>query len=324
MPEHTVTLAHLSDVHLGPLPPIPWPLLNLKRATGWFNWHRTRKTVHLPKTAGRIADDVSAQQPTHIAVGGDMANLGLPAEIERAAVWLRRLGAAADVSVVPGNHDIYARSGGRTLGVDALVPWRAYFTADAEGQKYAGASAFPFVRVVARGRTRVALIGLNSAVETAPGIATGRLGAEQRADLARILSETRRDGLVRVVMLHHPPLPGGADPHHELTDAADLADILRTSGAELVLHGHNHRRSVTPFHGPDGTFAIVGVPSASVGRNAPKGEPLARAHYFNIRSDGDAPAHIELVARGLAEPDGPIIELERTRLDRPSLGRRSL
>ena len=40
-------LAHISDVHLGPLPPVTYRQLASKRITGYINWQRNRsKTFH--------------------------------------------------------------------------------------------------------------------------------------------------------------------------------------------------------------------------------------------------------------------------------------
>ena len=320
MPASSVTVAQLSDIHLGPLPSIPPRLINIKRMAGFLNWHWARRFIHLPATAARIAEDVVALAPTHIAVTGDLTNLGLPSEVARAAVWLQRLGPPERISVIPGNHDIYATFAGRKLGTASLSLWKAYLACDTEGARYGDGSQFPFVRILRHGQTSVALIGLNSAIETAPMVATGVLGLEQLGRLARILDATRADGLVRVVMLHHPPQPPGAKAHHELTDAAALADVLRAHGAELVIHGHNHKRSIVPFDGAQGRFAIVGVPSASVGVHSRRGDDLARAHMFQITSNpADGAPRITLIARGLAVPNGPVVELERRSLDRDSL-----
>ncbi len=311
MTRDTVVLAQLSDVHLGPMLRPPLRLLTPKRLLGVLNWYRARQREHLPEVALRLAADVVALAPTHIAVTGDMINIGLPAEIERAARWLQRLGTPADVSVIPGNHDIYSTVGGRNVGVAALAAWGAYMAGDAEGAKYAETGeAFPFVRVLQRGRTRVALIGLNSAIETQPFFAIGTLGSAQLQRLSRVQDATRRDGLVRVIMLHHPPLVHGATPRHELTDAAALTEILRAHGAELVIHGHNHRRSMTRLPSVHGDIPIVCVPSASIGVETSRGENLARAHLFEIEA-GEGSVRMTLVGRGLAEPDGPIVEIER-------------
>ncbi len=39
---------------------------------------------------------------------------------------------------------------------------------------------------------------------------------------------------------------------------------MERNGAELVLHGHLHRRSIRYLNGPQGYTPIVGVPSASL------------------------------------------------------------
>jgi 3',5'-cyclic AMP phosphodiesterase CpdA len=309
-----LALAHLSDVHLGPLPPIPLHLLNAKRAAGAINWYRKRRFIHAPEIADALARDTVTSKPDHIAVSGDLTNLGLASEIARGALWLGRLGAPGDVSVVPGNHDIYSKVGGRRLGVDAVVAWAAHFAHCAQGKSYGGDAPFPFVRLLSKGGVRLALIGLNSSIETAPMIAIGRIGPEQLAALARILETTRRDGFTRVVMLHHPPLPGLSAARHDLTDAGALASVLQRHGAELVIHGHNHLRMINRCEGPDGQFPIVGVPSASAVRTK-RDEPLARAHTYLFRC-GVSPhrPRITLVARGLATASGGITELERLEL----------
>ena len=67
-------------------------------------------------------------------------------------------------------------------------------------------TAFPFVRRFGD----VALIALSSAIPTMPFMAAGRLGSAQRALLSVALEELGRQGLFRVVLIHHPPLAGQA------------------------------------------------------------------------------------------------------------------
>jgi 3',5'-cyclic AMP phosphodiesterase CpdA len=290
-------LAHLSDVHLGPLPPIPFRLLNAKRAAGAINWYRKRRFIHAPEIADAIARATVASMPDHIAVSGDLTNLGLASEIARGSVWLGRMGRAGHVSIVPGNHDIYSTVHGQRLGPDAVAAWAPHFAPCEIGKGYGGAAPFPFVRILTKGSVRLALIG-----------------PDQLAALARILDATRRDGFIRVVMLHHPPLPGLSTARHDLTDAAALAALLQHHGAELVMHGHNHRRMINRCTGPDGDIPIVGVPSASAVRTK-RDEPLARTHTYLFRA-GASPQRprITLIARGLATAAGGITELERVEL----------
>jgi 3',5'-cyclic AMP phosphodiesterase CpdA len=67
--------------------------------------------------------------PDHIAVTGDLVNIALAAEFAPAAAWLHRLGPPHDVTLVPGNHDAYARATVR----EALAQWGAYMRGDEAG-----------------------------------------------------------------------------------------------------------------------------------------------------------------------------------------------
>lgn len=243
------TLAHLSDVHLAPLPAHRLLGLNAKQALGLINWHRTRKAHHLRSVLDAMVRDVHASSPDHIAVTGDLVNLGLPQEQEAALAWLGSLGPPEAVTVIPGNHDVY----GISSNDPGTERWRPYM--GAEG----GATGFPFVKKLGK----IALIGLSSAMPTPLFFATGRLGAAQRAALAETLAALRQSGFVRVVLIHHPPLPGLADRFRRLDDASELAQVLTQNGAELVLHGHNHRPMLNVVHGAAGPIPVVGAPSAS-------------------------------------------------------------
>src|SRR5690349_1176042 len=100
-------LAHLSDIHIGPLPDVELYQLVSKRAIGYVNWHRNRRHLMQDHVLGTIVTDMKAAAPDHIAVTGDLVNLALDAELEAAKLWLETLGPSNSVSVVPGNHDAY-------------------------------------------------------------------------------------------------------------------------------------------------------------------------------------------------------------------------
>jgi 3',5'-cyclic AMP phosphodiesterase CpdA len=291
----TITLAHVSDVHLSPLSGLQLRHMNVKRGLGLVNWHRARRHTHKREALDVVIADMLAHNPDHIAVTGDLINLGLPAEYEAAANWLKVLGSPHDVTVIPGNHDIYTSLRG-DIGVGR---WADYMRPDAWGERLADASGalFPFVRRVGP----LALIGVNSAVETPPFIAAGEVGARQRAALDRILAKLADEDVVRVVLIHHPPLPDQAPPRRALRDARELSHILAQRGAELVLHGHNHRDSHADFarlaETDGGSVPVIGVGSGSIAR-LHKGEPLGRYNLFRIaRIDGRV--RIECVTRGL-------------------------
>ncbi len=299
----TVTLAHLSDVHLAPLPGIPLRHLNLKRGLGYLNWQRGRRHAHQRPALDLVVADMLAHRPDHIAVTGDLINLSLPAEYEAAREWLEDLGAPDKVTVVPGNHDIYTS----LRGDPGVTRWADYMRSDAWGRRLASGarSQFPFVRRIGP----AALIALNSAVETPPFVAAGRLGEVQLTALADLLSKVEAEGLIRVVLIHHPPLPGQASARRGLHDAAALQSVLVERGAELVLHGHNHRDSHADFAWARGRIPVIGVASGSMGR-VHKGEPLGRYNLLRI-GRADNRAHIECVTRGLDASGGAIHLIER-------------
>lgn len=304
-------LAHLSDPHLPPLPLPAFGEWDIKRALGVLNWHRKRKFQHLPATLDRLLADLAAQPVDHIAVTGDLVNVGLPVEIEAARRWLAAVGPPDTVTVVPGNHDIYVDLGDEP----GVARWQAHMVGNPEAHQRAHVDAscgdgFPFARCFGA----VVLIGLNSAVVTPPLYASGRLGPAQLRALAGLLERTGRAGLVRVVLIHHPPVPGLREARCALEDASALSDVLQQHGAELVLHGHNHRAMLTFVDGPDRAVPIVGVPSASLGL-AHGRQTLARYNLYRLTSDPAAP--IEMIERGLAEPGGGIVEVGRRYLAPP-------
>lgn len=277
------TLAHFSDVHLSPVTGFSPRHWNAKRALGYLNWQRGRKNVHRRRVADRLIADALALRVDHIAITGDLINLGLPAEYEAAAQWLHSVGSPENVTVVPGNHDVYTH----LSGDEGIKRWAAYMGAEPE------TLVFPFVRRVGP----LALIGLNSAIETPPFVAAGRLGFDQIEVVRDLLGRLRQEGAVRVVLIHHPPLPGLANPRRALADAQQLAHVLEKCGAELVLYGHNHTPLLTWHNSRAAPVPVIGVSSASAAVPH-KHEPLARYGLFTFFKSA-AGVKIRHTVRGL-------------------------
>ena len=265
----TFRIAHFSDVHLSPLPAISFGQLNLKQWLGLANWQLGRKHQQSRAVLDRLIDDLRCQQVDHIVITGDLANLGLQAELRAAAQFVAGLGGPERVTVIPGNHDAYA---GTDFSV--LSPW---MLSNAAAEKiFPRRDGFPFLKIYGE----IALIGLSSAVRTPPFYASGRLGDAQLAHLESILPSLSEQSLARVVLIHHPPLPGQCGPRRGLEDAEDLLTVLKKHGAELILHGHNHRwmtAAVPPLNTP-----VIGVPSAS---STAAHDPAAYAIHTFARQD---------------------------------------
>lgn len=299
------TLAHLSDIHLGPLPRPGLRQLMNKRMLGYANWQFGRKSLHRHEILDALITDLKFRESDHIAITGDLVNIGLPREFELARDWLHALGKPDGITLVPGNHDAYVKLD----HVSSIGLWHEYMSADTghELDHVCNATGFPFVRI----RGPVALIGLSTAVPTRPFTAAGELDKPQLDALPPLLNALQERQLFRVVLIHHPPLQGLTSRARGLRNARELVRILKTHGAELVLYGHNHKQILDYLETATGTLPVVGVPSASAARQGHK--PLARYNLFEI--SGAAPQwRCKMTGRGLLEPDGAITEIEKTTL----------
>jgi 3',5'-cyclic AMP phosphodiesterase CpdA len=300
-----LVLAHLSDIHLPPLPrPNPAELVS-KRGLGYMNWLRRRSRLHRREILDALVADIKAQQPGHIAVTGDLVNLSLSNEFGPGRAWLEGLGDPQHVSFVPGNHDVYV---GNAVG-QAERHWGDYMRGDAGDASSEDAPAgfvFPYVRR----RGDVALVGVSTGLPTYPLAATGTVGAAQMAALAQKLEALGREGLFRVVLIHHPPIPGD-NWLRRLTDAAAVREVLRKSGAELVLHGHHHESCLVWLAGPRFAIPCIGVPAAS-GALGESDEPGAY-NLYEI-DNGSGAWRCTMTARGFSNETGQIEVLNRIEL----------
>jgi 3',5'-cyclic AMP phosphodiesterase CpdA len=237
--------AHVSDLHL-PFEPVLSGRQRLsKRQLSAWSWQR-RRALHRSDILEALADDLRSQPVDHILITGDVTNFSLPGEFRQAAQWLSKLAPVDRVSLVPGNHDalVPVPSGD---GLELLAAWTR---AD---------DGWPSVQR----RGGVTLIGLNSALPTAPLLARGELGGAQLARLDQVLATEGAAGRTRIVMLHHPPAEGAIGWRKALADAPALRDVIRRQGAELLLHGHARDARLDTVAGPNGPVPCLCVPSSS-------------------------------------------------------------
>jgi 3',5'-cyclic AMP phosphodiesterase CpdA len=264
------SLAHLSDLHLPPSRQVSWRRLNGKQFLAFLSWRRKRHRVHTFTPMGALLADLAAHAPDHIALTGDLVNFALPAEFGAARQWLEQRGHPADISVVPGNHDLTVQLPWQ----DGLGQWDVWMEGDA-GSPPCEAGRFPFLRR----RGGVGLIGLSTAVTTPVFSAAGQLGQAQLDRLERLLGETRQEGLFRVLLIHHPPIMGPGGTRKALRDRAAFRAVLQRQGAELVLSGHHHVTSLGRLPGPYGAIPCLGVPAALASLEKPE---IAGWHLHRI------------------------------------------
>ena len=263
-------LAHFSDVHALSLDGVkPWHFFN-KRVAGYLNLRLNRREKHPVALFRAIVDDLNERPVDHVVVTGDLTNLSLRAEFDLARSILDgiRLG-PEHVSVIPGNHDVY------TLGALQEKLFRQLLEpyASSDGKS---AVEFPLVRV----RGDVAIVGLSTALPSPPPLADGWLGGAQLDALDRALDSLA--GKFRVLLLHHPPYTNRHSILRGLRDRRGLQKILATRGAELVLHGHEHRDLSVTLPGPKGVIPVIGVGSGTYDDH--RADRRARYNVYTIEA----------------------------------------
>jgi 3',5'-cyclic AMP phosphodiesterase CpdA len=266
------TLIHVSDLHICRPDTAPWSAFRNKRLLSALSWKVRRSREHRPEVFDRLAEAAARTAADQVAVTGDLTQLGLPAEFDRALQHLRRLGSPEQVFTVPGNHD--------ALVADVAAGAPAALSDHLAPEPPRGPMEFPTLRI----RGRIALIGLSSAHPTPPFSAAGSIGAGQLERLTVLLQSLGDRAMYRVVLVHHPPVLDGVAPRKRLLDAAALQAVIARHGAELVLHGHTHRRTRGRMAGPRGPVPVCGISSAT----ATRGDPVHRAAFgvFRIHSTG--------------------------------------
>ncbi len=290
-------IAHLSDLHVLSLEGVsPWRFFN-KRLTGYANLRLKRKHVHRPAYVRAIAQEIRRTNVDHVVITGDVTNLALESEFELAKRLLEDdLGLdPRDVSIVPGNHDLYTR------GAMTKKRFSSYF-ADylksdlPELAVDVGGGRFPFVKL----RGPAAIIGLSSAVPRPPFVAAGKLGKKQIAALGDVLRHPEVKKRTPVVLLHHPahnPLSRVKTLLEGLHDAALLWTGVRDLTRGLVLHGHLHTRVQRALPTSLGRLHAVGATSASLHHEA-----AAKMAGFNLYEIGDAGGEIVSVEAHVYDP----------------------
>jgi len=244
-------------------------------------------------TLEKIITHMQSQSPDHITVTGDLTNLSLPKEFENAKTFLQSLGEPENVSALCGNHDAYVPGAIE----NAITAWQPWLSGD--NKPMGSVDGFPYLRI----RNQVALIGCNSAEATLPFMATGYFREEQAERLATILKETKH--LCRIVMIHHPPFHNATVNYKRLIGIEQFQEVIKTHGAELILHGHTHLATSTKIASPSSSVPVICVPAA--GQSIGGHKPPAQYNLFEINKH-KASWQIKLQRFGLDDRGETVIE----------------
>ncbi len=268
-------VAHFSDLHLLALDGVRFRDFLNKRWIGGLNLLANRTRHHDSKIFEALVQDLNQVGVDHAICTGDLTNLALESEFRLARSYFDGIALGTDnVTVIPGNHDAYVRSGlahFHTLFAD-------YCCSDTDGawtwpskRGDDPTRIWPIVRV----RGPIAIIGLRSSKQTPWFTAYGRLEKIQLERLYNILTSEQMADKLRIIAIHHPPAgPESKRRGRGLRDHAALAAVLAETGAELVIHGHEHRDLRYQLYGHNGMpIPVMGIQSGT--------------YYSHHQTDGD-------------------------------------
>jgi 3',5'-cyclic AMP phosphodiesterase CpdA len=284
-------IAHVSDLHVLSPRGFEWRrILFNKRITGYANLLRQRGRVYRREYLAAVLS-AAAAQADHLVVTGDITNLSLEREFEEARALLDGAARTVEVTVVPGNHDLYLPS----IHDERRFPhhFGTFLRSDLpELVRDLPAGPFPCVKL----RGPVAIVALSSAVPRPPFVASGRVGEAQLAALEQILAHPEVARRTPVVLIHHPPVDGRirlARLRDGLVDAERLRMVLSPLARGLVLYGHFHVRVRDRLRTAAGILDVIGASGAALDHPS----PTVRAGFnlYAIEDDGSlasAVAHV--------------------------------
>jgi 3',5'-cyclic AMP phosphodiesterase CpdA len=268
-----VVVAHASDIHALFVRGLTLAdVLSHKRLGGAANLLLRRRHKHPIAIFEALVEDLNRVRPDHVVITGDLTNLSLRSEFARAREILDGIALGpAGVTVIPGNHDVYTRSAERARSFESALGDYAR-SDDAEGVEY------PIVRR----RGGLAIVGVSSARPSPVPFADGRIGEAQLARVEAALAGNA--GRFRMVLVHHPPVDNRNVLLRGLRDRRALQAVLARAGAEVVLHGHEHRDVRTTVAGPGRAIPVLGVGSATY--DDARAARRARYNLLHIAGDG--------------------------------------
>ncbi len=299
-PTHSVRIAHVSDLHvLAPAGVKLRRVLFSKRVTGYANLVLQRGRVFRRESLLSVLAE-AAQHADHVVVTGDITNLSLEGEYAEARRLLADLAGSVEVTVVPGNHDIYLPR----VHHERRFPHHFSMFMAGDLPELAldlPAGRFPFVKL----RGPVAIIGLTSAVPRPPFVSAGYVGRRQLTALDRVLAHPEVARRTPVVLIHHSPfdsrlrleqLRGG------LVDAEALRRALLPLVRGFVLYGHLHMRLHHELQTRCGALDVVCASGAAL--DHPSDQVRAGFNLYDIEADG----RISSIEALVLDPNGQRFE----------------
>ena len=282
-----IRIAHVSDLHVLSGTGAQWRhIIFNKRLTGYANLILRRGRVHRREYLLAVLSAAVAQAD-HLVVTGDITNLSLEHEYQEARALLDEAAQRTEVTVVPGNHDIYLPSTHRRRRFPHHFD--QFLQSDLpQLARDLPAGRFPCVKL----RGRLAIIALSSGVPRPPFIAAGYVGHAQLEAFEAVLAHPEVQRRTPIVLIHHPPVdtrPRIAQLRDGLVDAAALRSSLARLSRGLVLFGHLHVRVRCELPTLSGKLDVIGASGAALDHPASS----VRAGFNLYEFDDDRLASVE-------------------------------
>lgn len=255
----------LSDLHLSSIgTPNPLRLFN-KRILGYLSWLRKRRHTHQRWVLELAIETFEKLSIDHYAITGDLTHVGLKNEFQQVQRWLEQLDTAQNITLIPGNHDLYVNEKWsrsfklwqQYLHGDKLSPTSPIKTDDALSRLN---NLYPTVRT----RKNIAFIGLNSVFDAPWFRATGQLDTTQLQRLKELLASSELDKYCKILLIHHPLSLTETPARKCLLNHNELRKLLSENPVDLVLHGHGHHSCFESIETNGGfNIPVIGMSSSS-------------------------------------------------------------
>lgn len=276
-------LAHLSDVHLLSLDGTKVRDFLNKRITGSVNILFHRSKHYSVKVFDALVDDINREGHEQVLCTGDITNLALESEFRFARTRFDRFRIGPEnVSCIPGNHDMYIAE-----AEGLFEKTFAEFCASDPGWP----AGWPLVRV----RGDALIVGLSTSMPSGWFMAYGEIGGQQLEVLEAALADPRHKHLFRVIMLHHPATGKYAESKRRgLRDRKAFAEVVARHGAELVIHGHEHKDLKEVLFGPGGLeIPVRGIQAGTYSVNHAALRARYRVYEIERRGVAERPVLID-------------------------------
>ena len=232
----------LSDLHLSNIGiPNPLRLMN-KRFFGYLSWLKKRKRAHQQWVLESALKSIKHLGVDHYAITGDFTHIGLKHEFSQVASWLSKVGDPKDVTIIPGNHDLYVNE----QWDRSFALWEKYMTGDSRFHHSSNPNEedaleqlndlYPVVRI----RKHIAFIGISSIFDAPYFRATGKVSQKQLDRLENVLKNPGLNSYCKVLLIHHPITLTNTAKRKSLLNYKMLSDIIQEHPVQLILHGHGH------------------------------------------------------------------------------------